>query len=179
MLLALAGIIVVTDQVTKALIGSMMPVGTYALGPAPAYAATPVAVIEGFFYMVHVTNEGAAWSLFDGHGRWLGALGFVAIGLIIAFRNALELYRREVQVAFGLITGGIIGNMLDRLRFGHVVDFFDVHLGGLLQHLNADLAGYRFPAFNIADSGITVGVALFILISFLRKPREAATVADV
>jgi signal peptidase II len=70
-----------------------------------------------------------------------------------------------MQVAFGLLVGGIIGNMIDRFAYGHVVDFLDFHFGT-----------YRYPSFNIADCGITVGVVLYILATFLdgRTSRKTA-----
>lgn len=160
-LLVLASLFVVSDQVTKWLVASYIPPNTYHFESANP----PIPVIEGFFYLVHIFNRGAAWGILEGMGFWLGLLGIVALGGIVWFRRELGLERKCMQYAFGMMIGGIIGNMIDRFRFHHVVDFLDFHLIG----------GYRYPSFNIADCGIVVGVALYILFSFLEpeKPAEA------
>ncbi len=122
----------------------------------------PYPVIDGFFYIVNITNAGAAWGIFTGYSGLLGWLGVVALFAIFYFRNHLELHRPLLQYAFGLLCGGILGNLFDRVfHGGHVVDFLDFHF-----------PGYRYPAFNVADSGITIGVAIYFLYSFrdLRSP---------
>ena len=85
----------------------------------------------------------------------LAALGIVALLLLYFFRNALQLKLPHSQWSFGLIIGGILGNLIDRFRLGHVTDFLDFHA-----------AGWHFPSFNVADSAITMGVGLHILFSF-------------
>jgi len=116
-------------------------------------------VIDGFFYLVHVGNTGAAWSMFSGRSGWLALFAGVTLVLIFIWRRALGLRDRMVQLAFGLLCGGIIGNLIDRLRYGHVVDFLDFHFGS-----------YIYPTFNIADSGICVGVGIYLIHS-LRQPK--------
>ncbi|MEM9226366.1 MAG: signal peptidase II [Verrucomicrobiota bacterium] len=148
LLITLALVILVSDQVTKFLIVQWLPEGTYHQGTLNE----PVVVIPNFFYIVHITNDGAAWGLFEGYTTILGLLGLVAIGFIIGFRKSLHLERPLMQVCFGLLIGGILGNMIDRFVYGHVVDFLDFHFGT-----------YRYPSFNIADSGITVGVAIYVI----------------
>ncbi|MDR2981256.1 MAG: signal peptidase II [Puniceicoccales bacterium] len=149
------------DQVTK--------LATLAWIPS-SYENPPIEVIPGFFNLVHVYNKGAAFSMFSGH-RW--PLVILALGALIGiffWRRSLELERPIVQWAFGLLTGGIIGNVIDRVFYGHVVDFLD---------FNIPLYGH-WPAFNIADSGICIGVGLYVVYSFMRpvkkekKPEEAA-----
>ena len=115
----------------------------------------PIPVVDGFFYFVNITNAGAAWGMFAGYSAWLGWLGVFALAAIFIFRRHLELHRPLLQYAFGLLCGGILGNLCDRAHYGHVVDFLDFHL-----------PGYRYPAFNVADSGITVGVIIYLLYSF-------------
>lgn len=115
----------------------------------------PIPVVDGFFYFVNITNAGAAWGMFSGYSAWLGWLGVFALAAIFIFRRHLELHRPILQYAFGLLCGGILGNLCDRAHYGHVVDFLDFHL-----------PGYRYPAFNVADSGITVGVIIYLLYSF-------------
>ena len=80
-------------------------------------------IIAGFFYIAHVGNRGAAWGLFPGYGLWLGLLAVGALVAIYLFRNELGLRRKCMQVSFGLLCGGILGNLLDRMLHGHVIDF--------------------------------------------------------
>jgi signal peptidase II len=111
---------------------------------------------------VHVGNTGAAWSLFTGRSGWLALLAAGTLVAIYFWRRALGLRDRMVQISFGLLCGGIVGNLIDRLAYGHVVDFLDFHFGS-----------YVYPTFNVADSGICIGVGLYLLHS-LRHPPEAA-----
>ncbi|MDX2109068.1 MAG: signal peptidase II [Verrucomicrobiota bacterium] len=108
-------------------------------------------VIPGFISIVFTTNLGAAWGLFAGFSIFLVALAVVALFAIYGFRKHLELDRPLMQAGFGLMVAGILGNLIDRLRFGYVVDFLDVHL-----------SFYRWPTFNIADSAIFCGVGLYL-----------------
>jgi signal peptidase II len=148
--LGLAIIILIADQFTKILI-----VGYYQLGDS-----TPV---TSFFNVVRVHNAGAAFSfLSDSSGwqRWF----FTAIGVLAAavILWLLKSHGGQKLFAFALacILGGAIGNVIDRVLYGHVVDFLDFHL-----------RGWHFPAFNIADSAITIGAACLILDELLRVRR--------
>jgi len=151
LLLVLLLVVFGLDQVTKAWINARLPLGSY--GP---YAG--IEVIPGFFNLVHVGNTGAAWSMFSGKGFFLAILAFVTLLAIYIWRRALGLRARPTQVAFGLLCGGILGNLVDRLLHGHVIDFLDFHFGS-----------YVYPTFNVADSGICIGVILYIWHS-LRHP---------
>tara|TARA_B110000305_G_C19114627_1_gene481407 strand:- start:151 stop:651 length:501 start_codon:yes stop_codon:yes gene_type:complete len=153
LLLGLALLVFVLDQVTKLLIIDALPFGVF-------YPPQCIEVIPGFFNLVHVGNTGAAWSLFSGHSEILAIIGLLALAMLWFFRNTLQLERIQSQWAFGLIIGGILGNVIDRFLYGHVVDFLDFHIND-----------WYWPSFNIADSGITVGVALYVLFSFL-EPEE-------
>ena len=152
-LLALAAGVLVLDQATKAWICARLPYPTY--GP-PRH----IAVIDDFFNLVNVGNTGAAWSLFSGRSTFLALLAVATLIAIFAWRRQLGLHLRSVQVSFGLLCGGIAGNLVDRLVHGHVIDFLDFHFGS-----------YIYPTFNVADSGICVGVAIYLLHS-LRQPEE-------
>jgi signal peptidase II len=152
-LLALAAGMVVLDQATKAWICTRLPYPTY--GP-PRH----IAVIDDFFNLVNVGNTGAAWSLFSGRSTFLALLAVATLIAIFAWRRQLGLRLWSVQVSFGLLCGGIVGNLVDRLVHGHVIDFLDFHFGS-----------YIYPTFNVADSGICVGVAIYLLHS-LRQPEE-------
>ncbi|HTB63109.1 MAG TPA: signal peptidase II [Opitutales bacterium] len=140
--------VLVADQLSKAWVRGHIPEGTYHDPP-------PIPVIDGFFYFVHVNNTGAAWSMFEHYPRALALLGAAALLAVFYFRKSLELHKPFLQYTFGLLCGGILGNLVDRCVNGSVVDFLDVHL-----------PGYRYPAFNVADSGITVGVIIYLVYSF-------------
>jgi signal peptidase II len=147
----LAAIIYAADQVTKAMIANRLPFGSY--GPG-----RQIVVIPEVFNLVHVGNPGAAWSMFSGMSFGLALVAIGALVAIFVWRHALGLRYGAVQPSFGLLCGGILGNLTDRLRFGHVIDFLDVHFGS-----------YTYPTFNVADSAICVGVFWYILWS-LKQP---------
>lgn len=157
LLLILSAAVLLADQATKAWVANTLEYGSF-------FPPACIQVIPGFFHIVHVGNTGAAWSLFSEYTWALTAVGFIALALIFVFRKALELKLTKIQFAFGLIIGGIIGNLIDRVKLGHVVDFLDFFHGD-----------YHFPSFNVADSGITVGVFLYILASFTSQRNETAT----
>ncbi len=151
LLLTLALGTIALDQASKGWINARLPLGTY--GPPGA-----IPVVRGFFNLVHVGNTGAAWSMLTGRSVLLAALAAATLLSIFFWRHALGLRDRVTQVCFGLLCGGIIGNLVDRLLHGHVIDFLDFHFGG-----------YVYPTFNLADSGICVGVLLYLVHS-LRQP---------
>ena len=130
-------------------------------------------VIPGFFKFVHWGNTGAAWSLFAGNNGLLALVSIVALVVLFLTRDRFEIHTRLGQVALGLIMGGILGNLTDRLRVGHVVDFIRFYL-----ERRGDGAEVGFPAFNVADSAICLGVGLLLLLSArneARPPRPAAS----
>ena len=148
--LALALIIFLADQFTKVLI-----LGTYKLGD--------FTVITSFFNIVRVHNAGAAFSFLAGAGGWQRWF-FTGIGIVAAIFIVwmLRSHGGQKLFAFALscILGGAIGNVVDRLLHGYVVDFLDFHV-----------SGWHFPAFNIADSAISIGAACLILDELLRVRR--------
>jgi signal peptidase II len=149
--LALGTCVVVFDQITKAAVLSHLAPGTH------------IRVIDGFATLTLVMNPGLAFGLLGGipqGWRWIVAVLSIA-ALIVLARVALRVLpggSRLDHVAIGLIFGGAIGNLIDRVRFGAVVDFVDLHL-----------RGYHWPAFNVADSAISVGVVL-LAIRLLFRP---------
>ena len=151
-LLSLAVGLFVLDQLTKLWIASRLPFGTY------GEAGGAIPLIRGFFYLVHQGNTGAAWSMFTGRSTWLAVLACGTLAAIFLWRRALGLRHPSAQIAFGLLCGGIVGNFVDRLIHGHVIDFIDLHFGN-----------YTYPTFNVADSAICVGVFWYVLWS-LRQP---------
>jgi signal peptidase II len=122
--------------------------------------------VTGFFNLVLVFNKGAAFSFLSGASGWQ-TLFFLVIALGAAAAVSVLLWRatgpRLFRVALALIMGGALGNAIDRLRFGQVVDFLDLHVGA-----------WHWPAFNVADSAITVGALLLIVESFLRSGEKHA-----
>jgi signal peptidase II len=146
--------IVALDQLTKAIVLQLL-----------GYAQEQV-VIEGFFKFVHWANTGAAWSLFRGNNNLLALVALVALAVLFFSRHHFDARTLLGQVAFGLICGGIIGNLIDRLVRKHVIDFLYFYL----QQRGGTEIG--FPAFNVADSAICTGVGLVFLIT-LRNERAA------
>jgi signal peptidase II len=148
LLVALIFLVVLLDQASKLWI-----VGHFSL-----YESLPV--IPGLFNLTYLTNTGAAFGLLAGdHGAWRQVF---FVGVAVAALTAICFLYRKLRpvsvwygVALGLIAGGAVGNLIDRLRLGSVIDFLDVHIGV-----------HHWPAFNLADSAITVGVAIFLLINF-------------
>jgi signal peptidase II len=153
-------VLVLADQVTKQWI-----LGAYRLGDAT--------YVTGFFNIVRAHNTGAAFSFLAGAGGWQRWL-FTGIGLAATLFITWQLRRHAQQkmYAFALasILGGAIGNVVDRLQHGYVVDFLDFHwpvLAGVFY-------GGHFPAFNLADVGISVGAACLILDELLRMRKGSA-----
>ena len=143
----------ILDQVTKAMITARLAYGSYGRG-------AQIEVFPGFLNLVHVGNTGAAWSMFSGQSLWLALLALGTLAAIVIWRHSLGLQHVAVQPAFGLLCSGILGNLVDRLVHGHVIDFLDFHFGT-----------YVYPTFNVADSAICVGVFWYVLWS-LRQPPE-------
>ena len=155
-LFVIAGLILVLDQITKILVQYSIPF------ESSYFAPDRVTIIEDFFYLVHIGNKGAAWGMFSEYSGILTLLSFAVLLFIFYFRKQLELHRGTVQLAFGLLIGGILGNLIDRIRVGHVIDFIDIHLPFTLPYI---LPFGRWPAFNIADSAIVVGMLFYLLLS--------------
>jgi len=125
-----------------------------------------IPVIPGFFDIVFVLNPGAAFGLLatlsdEVRNPLFIFISILAVVLIVFYHTRYLRSHRLVSVALGLVLGGAVGNLIDRLRYGMVVDFLDVHAGP-----------YHWPAFNVADSAISVGVSLMILDMLLDWQRE-------
>ena len=153
----IAAVVVILDQITKLIVLQRLVPGV------------PIVLVDGYLAFTLVMNTGLAFGLLAGipaGWRWLvGLLSLVA--LVVLLRVALRILPsggwRE-QSAIGLIFGGAIGNLIDRTRFGAVVDFVDVYV-----------RDWHWPAFNVADSAITVGVAVLALgVMFERSPSPGA-----
>lgn len=117
-------------------------------------------IIDGFFKFVHWGNTGAAWNIFSGNNNTLMLVALLALVALFLTRHHFGSDTFAGQIAFGLIFGGIAGNLADRLIRHEVVDFLRFYL----QQRGGDEIG--FPAFNVADSAICTGVALIFLITW-------------
>jgi signal peptidase II len=144
----IALLVVGLDQLTKAIVLQFL-----------GYADEKV-VVPGFFKFVHWGNTGAAWSLFRGNNELLAIVALLALLILFLCRHYFDSRTLLGQIAFGMIIGGIIGNLIDRVRVNHVIDFLYFYVQ---PRAGADPIG--FPAFNVADSAICTGVALIFLIT--------------
>jgi len=154
LLLVVAALVVSLDQWTKVLALENL---------SPIYTRT---VIEGFFSLTLVMNSGVAFGVFnsiDSSVKALVLLGFsgVTVGLVVAYYLLDKALTRTAAVALAMIVGGACGNMIDRWRFAKVVDFLDFYWHG-----------YHWPAFNVADIAITVGVMLLLLTTLFGSQRS-------
>lgn len=125
-------------------------------------------VVKGFFKFVHWQNTGAAWSIFTGNNGALAVVAILAlVGLVLA-RRYFDAHTAGGQASLGLILGGITGNVIDRLLPGrqHVIDFIYFYV------VRRDGSEVGFPAFNVADSAICIGVGLLFILSWRRKTGE-------
>jgi signal peptidase II len=152
--LLLAAAIVLLDQGTKALVVRSLALHEY------------VPLVDGLLSLSHVRNRGAAFGILSDwdvphQSILLSGLSLLALAAIAAFFARLPAAARLPRVALALVLGGAVGNLIDRLRLGYVVDFVHVYW-----------RSYQWPDFNVADSAITVGVALLVL-DILRSPEAA------
>ena len=145
-------VVIAVDQISKFALSSALP----------EYGSVPV--INGFFNLVHVRNRGMAFGLMNrpGHGLqfyFLVAATIGAIALLLFWFRKMKDQDRKITIGLGLILGGAIGNFIDRIRLGEVVDFLDFYAGS-----------YHWPAFNAADTAITAGILWLAVYSIFRKP---------
>jgi signal peptidase II len=117
-------------------------------------------VVAGFFKFVHWENTGAAWSLFHDRNDSLAAVSALALVVLFVWRRHFYIHLPLGRLSLGLIFGGIAGNLFDRLYYHQVIDFLRFYLD---RHSGQEIG---FPAFNIADSAICIGVGLLILVSW-------------
>lgn len=150
-----AALTVLLDQATKHLIMEVFQEGDFRV------------VIPGVLNLCRVHNPGAAWGIFSGMRFFLVAFAGLSLILFSIFHHRIFGEHPAIRLFSGILVGGIAGNLIDRVRFGYVVDFLDFHHGD-----------WHFPAFNVADSAITGGVLLLLIaqavIELRRKPEAAA-----
>ena len=142
---AVAVFLLIVDQLTKLLVEQQMQLGK------------PLPIIKGFFSLTYVTNKGAAWGMFHGYGMALFAIGAMVTFIAIYFlRKICEGYP-ERYMAVMVVLSGVVGNSIDRIWRGEVVDFLDCYIGS-----------YHWPTFNIADCAICVGIGIYTVSALLR-----------
>jgi signal peptidase II len=148
LMLWMAAGVLALDQITKWFVLALLGYGEERV------------ILRGFFKFVHWGNTGAAWSLFKDHNSFLTLVSFVALLVLIAKRRHFHAETNSGKVALGLLFGGIVGNLLDRIVRRQVIDFLYFYViprgGGEI----------GFPAFNVADSAICAGVGLLFVLSW-------------
>ena len=135
--LSIALIIVLLDQFSKFLIKQNLQLNQ------------SIPIIKNIFHFTYVTNTGSAFGLFKGFNILFILFSIIVIAVIFYFLNKIKDYRRLLQFSVGLLLGGTIGNLIDRLIYGYVIDFIDFRI---------------WPVFNLADSAVTIGVILLIIL---------------
>ena len=157
--LTLAAVVLVLDVATKAVVERSMEL------------YSRIEIVPGFFNLAHVLNKGAAFGILSDESigwqrAFFIAAALLAVGVIVYLIHTGHARDRFGAWGLGLVLGGALGNLVDRVRIGYVVDFLDFHVGG-----------WHWPAFNVADIGITCGVALLIVSFYAieRRTRRPAS----
>lgn len=158
----IAASIFALDQLTKLAVIKFLPVPRH----------SEIDVVPGFFTLVHWHNPGAAWSMFQKYNWLLAVISIAALIILVLVRRHFTAGTTIGSIAVALILGGIGGNLLDRLVHGHVIDFLYFHLVTRSGRL------HDFPAFNVADSAICIGVGLLFVLSWRVKQPDQAKAAS-
>lgn len=148
----LSALVIVIDQITKRIVDTTMQL----------YQSIE---LIPYFQLTYMRNQGAAFSFLSGAGGWQRwffiGLAVIASVFICFWLKKLNRSQRWEAIAWSLVLGGALGNLIDRILYGYVIDFLDVYIGD-----------WHWPAFNVADSAITVGVVMLLLDSFKPQPRS-------
>jgi len=148
----LSALVIVIDQITKRIVDTTMQL----------YQSIE---LIPYFQLTYMRNQGAAFSFLSGAGGWQRwffiGLAVIASVFICFWLKKLNRSQRWEAIAWSLVLGGALGNLIDRILYGYVIDFLDVYIGD-----------WHWPAFNVADSAITVGVVMLVLDSFKPQPRS-------
>lgn len=146
----ISALVLLLDQISKWWVVATLPMGL------------PQPVISGFFDLTLVHNPGAAFGILDDAGGWqrffLGGIAVAAAAIIVTLLRRLRPNAVWVAVALALVLGGALGNLVDRLYLGYVIDFLDVYW-----------KTHHWPAFNVADSAISVGALMLVVDAFRNK----------
>ena len=148
----LSALVIIIDQITKRIVDTTMQL----------YQSIE---LIPYFQLTYMRNQGAAFSFLSGAGGWQRwffiGLAVIASVFICFWLKKLNRSQRWEAIAWSLVLGGALGNLIDRILYGYVIDFLDVYIGD-----------WHWPAFNVADSAITLGVAMLLLDSFKPQPRS-------
>ncbi len=139
MILILSLIFLIVDQISKILVVKFLDLNS-------------VTVIKNFFYLTYTNNAGAAFSILTDKRIFLVLVGIIIIILLIYYLKKHQIKNTINKIAFALVIGGSLGNLIDRIIRGSVVDFIDIKI-----------FSYNFPIFNLADTFITIGVLLLLI----------------
>ena len=150
-----ASLFVGADQITKQIVANTIE-----------HNSEGIVVIKGFLVFVNWHNTGAAWSILQDSSIALAILSLVAMIALIRFRNHFEIETIVGKIGMGMLIGGIFGNMIDRIAHQHVIDFIRFYI---IQRPGGEIG---YPAFNIADMGICVGVGLLFVMTWREQKRE-------
>jgi signal peptidase II len=160
-------VLLIVDQITKILAAHYL-------------RGNHIPIIPNVFDLVYVTNKGAAWGIMQGQVWFLLAIGILVAGAALCFMRWLTEGRTERYWALFIVLSGIVGNSIDRVWRGEVIDFLDFY------YRNSAGREFHFPAFNVADTAICVGLGIYFLSAILhpsgekaRKRQEPATVPAV
>ncbi len=145
--MACAGILL-ADQLTKLAVVRQFP---------DPKAHHEMVVVPGFLNLVHLTNDGAAFSMLKGQNTLLAAISLLAMVGLVYYRRSFDNHHPTAKIALGLLLGGILGNLVDRFARGSVVDFIHVYIE------RREGGQWSWPAFNVADSAICIGVLLLFI----------------
>lgn len=129
------------DQIVKMLVNTSLGLGE------------SMTIIPSFLNFTYVRNTGAAWSILEGNRIFLIIVSIVAIALVYFFMIKDKKIDKIEEIGYGVLLGGIVGNLIDRTIFGYVIDFLHFTFGN-----------YQFPVFNIADIGIVIGTCIIVFI---------------
>jgi signal peptidase II len=150
----LSALVIIIDQLTKRVVDTTMQL----------YQSIE---LIPYFQLTYLRNQGAAFSFLSGAGGWQRwffiGLAVIASVFICIWLKKLHRSQRWEAIAWALVLGGALGNLIDRILYGYVIDFLDVYVGD-----------WHWPAFNVADSAITMGVVMLLLDSFRTQPGKLA-----
>jgi signal peptidase II len=150
----LSALVIIIDQLTKRVVDTTMQL----------YQSIE---LIPYFQLTYLRNQGAAFSFLSGAGGWQRwffiGLAVIASVFICIWLKKLHRSQRWEAIAWALVLGGALGNLIDRILYGYVIDYLDVYVGD-----------WHWPAFNVADSAITVGVVMLLLDSFRTQPGKLA-----
>lgn len=148
-ILKISFIVILIDQIVKIIVEANM---TF---------STSINVIKNFFRITYLKNTGAAWSILSGNRIFLILITFISLFLFFKYFIKDKEITKFESINYGILIGGIFGNLIDRIRLGYVIDYFDFNFGS-----------YNYPVFNIADICIVASIILLVINSFKEVKHE-------